>query len=1354
MIKKYIALTIILILNFGEISFAGGIFCKDLDINLVERNQQTYSSYLDELIKSIEAHPQIIGKRHPRSLVAHDDNKLGLLEAKLSQIFPAYQTAKNILSKIERNSSSITLSSFYRLVNHVYRQYQMDIKTQTDANYFFAVLDTAKVLKEISLKIEEKERQRQAEEDRIKEEQREKEQEQNEANKEDQKDKQDNQNQQNQPSQQNQQQQKGQQSQQKSKSSQQQQKKSQEQNDKDKKEESSEEDDNAPEPKLDEDSNDQYKTENKDLQGSKGKNKKPFYGIITSAPAYKRLLPADIYDDFDTNGNLIKRVDLRNSGKQVAIDINKLKYPDFEFIKLNNKQGSAKLVINVPYGYEPVLSNYSGEFTVQEIRPEEYQVISKNGGKMPAEIHLWLTKKSSRPLTNTQIRGLTKKSGIKLSEWPDHIHMGIAQAKGHTGAGSKQIVESLSHWFQKEGPYLYNSRTESKAEEFDQVQENLKNKSGTVPFVLAIAQEKMFNCDGAALIGATILRDVFHLPTRIVGGRTVSGSKKDEHGNVLNYVDLNDPRHAWVEVFIDGQWVPFDFTPLKNSPEGGSPKKDKLDKAKESNSDNEQDKQDKQNEQQEQQDQQGSGEGEENSDDNEQQEESNENAENSNSSNGQGKGAGKGGDQGNLTDRGSRTSGQNIDKNAAKKKARDKSKGDQKDDSEQRDQSKADQSEQSGTSGVGDKDAESQAKPEDVSSDLIAEQKLKEENDKVKKLPKDDENLRDIFDLPKSYDSPIGVYALHSLNKALQSFVKKGPTEAVRLLFDGLISLVKENRYSVKARLQLNSVLDNFYRENDKSISDLLVDAKNAIYKDPNLVYQRLKLITLYYKSLSNIKVTSVEQTEFIRKAESILSQLAQFKHKNSAQQDLIERLIKNLPGDITKSLILNQHKDALQIGSADQGVLFSEILAGKWAGAYQASLVNKHFNFFLNSEKVYQVRRAQTLLRAYQREKRSEGLVLAGIQDVANFQSWVFDPEFNQDPALTFLAKLLKDEQYMMGYRQMFDMPGKASTLERKHTNIFYDISGSMNGSKAVIQASVIAALVDRALSEKDPFGKPLHSVMIFPFGGSVGDGVLVENVEQARLVINNFLNNATPAGSSTDIQACFDKHFQIIHEFASKEKRKQGGVSDLPLKHANMILISDGADTVSAEKVIADLNNLPEGVKTFFNLAILEGENPSLERIVAATNSAKAKSMITKLSGDQIESFIKEAANPTVDPEAFVYDNKMGRVEGSLAQQILALTLPNTDENVDIVHINQLKQSIRGVSGIELSPRVFILTEIQMLTELFNSGLVEYKQKQLILGLILSRFHLWSNHNLNQLNYLEEEKLRELIAAADKST
>lgn len=87
-----------------------------------------------------------------------------------------------------------------------------------------------------------------------------------------------------------------------------------------------------------------------------------------------------------------------------------------------------------------------------------------------------------------------------------------------------------------------------------------------------------FQCDMAAYTMVALLRDVYKIPSRVVGGYRAKESSKGSNKN--SYLVLPGEAHAWVEVFHDGRWNLFDPTPIK---------KDKKDDPKNSSADEYQD---------------------------------------------------------------------------------------------------------------------------------------------------------------------------------------------------------------------------------------------------------------------------------------------------------------------------------------------------------------------------------------------------------------------------------------------------------------------------------------------------------------------------------------------------------------------------------------------------------------------------------------------------------------------------------------------------------------------------------------------------------------------------------------------
>jgi hypothetical protein len=1199
-----------------------------------------------EKLKQFDSDYGLTNKNHPRNHVQGNINAMGLVESKMQELLPVYKTTKLMLTNWDQNPQALQRSSLNRIYQYLIQS--VENKKQQEARYFqnplylYSIRESLQNIYKLSLKIDEREFEKRELEKK----------------KELESKSQDSQNPlktMNSP----------QDSQSKdSQSSAQVQNKNSDPSsplNKSNQEEKSLPQNRPPQSKLDEDSMEDYQIFNKDLQAnSENENTKPVYGIVTSAPVALKVLGTTIFDVITPDGKLTKNADLRSKASnhgRLSQDLVQLSFPKNHYLTFKNEQGAKELSIPLPSGFEAVTGRYQidgYEFEVVEVFYQEFKVKAIHPNVLPPEVSIWLQHIQSFSLSIVQREELTKPSGILESQWPDHIKIGLGKAQEEGQSNPFKIAESLSSWFQEKGPYLYNSRTQKMADHFDEVQKNLVLKKH-LPFALAIAQEKMFNCDGAALLGVTLLRDHFKIPARIRAGRVVSGSKKDPHGHPINYVDLNDPKHAWVEVFVQGKWVPFDFTPKNNQPDpapsGGETKK--LDPANDP-----------------------------------------------------------------------RFVPKPQDVNKDKKPIEDESSQDS-------------------------ADPMDSLQPKDAQDKNKSNGNSKAEIPQIKEAKKSDTNS-DFYKLPSHFDSPLGLFAQRSLYNHLTEFKNKGPVNVIKSTFVKGAEFFPFKKYFDKAKLELHVALDPYFRENDKPIKDLLIESKNNIYRDPANSYQKLQLIQHYYKVLGKYQKLNSEEVQFLKSLDKTLKEMARFKHPESAQQSLIKSFLNNLPGQIIKKSVLEAYPDAEKLGSMDQKSLFKDLVAGRWQGAYQASLINKRFNFFLNAEKVFQERRLQTLLRSFQREKKSEGIVAARIQDIANFQSWILDPEYNEDLSMTMLSKLLKDEQYMMGHRQMISMPGRTAPMNRKHTNVFFDISGSMEGNKARIQASAIAALVDNALSEKDLFGKPLHTVILFPFGDKVKEGIVVESAEQAQLVISDFLTTPTSSKEGTKFQPCFDKHFEVIHKYASKEYVNSQKASKLNLKNANMVLITDGEAEIDLDKIQQDLKDLPDGVKTFFNLVTLgKSANQDLQQAVKMIQASKAHTMITEIDDSEMQSFIDESQTPQIEENAFAYDRAKGPFDMELINSVLALKLPVMEDQEVIQWASYLAQDIKSQEGIKVgSKQSPTLNEIGYVIELFQRENLDFKERQWMLAMILKNYSHWTGHSLSHLSSVEENILLKLVA------
>lgn len=318
--------------------------------------------------------------------------------------------------------------------------------------------------------------------------------------------------------------------------------------DKEKPKKESPEDEGEEEPKWNK-TQDQYKPENKDLSQS-GKKQKSVDIVLTDAEVPKRLLRQKIYDQFDLKGwstaPALREATLRERQATKKLVLNPL--------------GETVIDVPVPYGYTLAAGRYA-DHEIIEVGPGEFR--ARVTGKNPVTLSLFRVTKEGH------LSSLASKSPMStLSYWPKPLLLFTESLKG---LSPSEAALRLEKYLSEEGGFLYYSKGDQISEgELSRIDERMNALLGQgMPKPMAMAHAGAFNCDGAAWIGALLLRDVLGHEVRVIGGRTSAGTKTLAEGK-FHVVKSADPAHAWVEVHDGNAWTPFDMTPKNNTPDGRS----------------------------------------------------------------------------------------------------------------------------------------------------------------------------------------------------------------------------------------------------------------------------------------------------------------------------------------------------------------------------------------------------------------------------------------------------------------------------------------------------------------------------------------------------------------------------------------------------------------------------------------------------------------------------------------------------------------------------------------------------------------------------------------------------------------
>lgn len=291
---------------------------------------------------------------------------------------------------------------------------------------------------------------------------------------------------------------------------------------------------------------DRYNPENKDLanEGKSGKQKNVDM-VLTDVNVHKQLMRQKIYDQFNLN-TWSSVPTLREQAQAEKAFSKKL---------IVNPLNESLVDVPLPYGYTLIAGNYA-DHKVIEVGVGEFKVAVQSN----KAVTLGLSRIQSENIMPSPPRNSNNQ---ELNFWPQHLLLFTQSLKN---LSPLEAAARLEKYLSEDGGFLYYSKGDKiDASELSQIDVKYQQLLTQMPKPMAMAHAGVFNCDGASWIGALLLRDVLNIPVRIAGGRTSAGTKMVANEK-LHVVKSADPAHAWVEVFADKRWVPFDMTPKNNIP--------------------------------------------------------------------------------------------------------------------------------------------------------------------------------------------------------------------------------------------------------------------------------------------------------------------------------------------------------------------------------------------------------------------------------------------------------------------------------------------------------------------------------------------------------------------------------------------------------------------------------------------------------------------------------------------------------------------------------------------------------------------------------------------------------------------
>jgi hypothetical protein len=300
------------------------------------------------------------------------------------------------------------------------------------------------------------------------------------------------------------------------------------------------------------------------------------------------------------------------------------------------------------------------------------------------------------------------------------------------------------------------------------------------------------------------------------------------------------------------------------------------------------------------------------------------------------------------------------------------------------------------------------------------------------------------------------------------------------------------------------------------------------------------------------------------------------------------------------------------------------------------------------------------------------------------------------------------------------------------------------MNGVPLEVVDSLLIAFVDIALSEADPFGRPVHEVILVPFDDKVYPAIRIKTREDALNFIANRIAYATRSKGSTDIQKVL-LHFYDLVASAHQNSLTEKDLARI-LKRANLILFSDGGSIVDKPTVLKARNQIPKTVNLFMNFVGIGNSNETLIDLANSSRASSAQSLYRDLTHAIMEEAVA-AAHVQYDPEAFASAERVPPALLASFQKLMSNLPPfAVAANEERVHTLARQLNFSETAAKELRNSGMVTGLLAMAREIESLQLPRNVRIDFV-DRLLTNYPQMSGRPLNRLTLHEKNTLEELV-------
>jgi hypothetical protein len=190
----------------------------------------------------------------------------------------------------------------------------------------------------------------------------------------------------------------------------------------------------------------------------------------------------------------------------------------------------------------------------------------------------------------------------------------------------------------------------------------------------------------------------------------------------------------------------------------------------------------------------------------------------------------------------------------------------------------------------------------------------------------------------------------------------------------------------------------------------------------------------------------------------------------------------------------------------------------------------------------------------------------------------------YRNGPPKNDIDRLISGDLLEMTYRDPKRKNNPIQRKEKKITIILFDISGSMRQDyqRAQVQNALIAAYLDASQIEVVQ-GLADHSIIVIPFGSSVGQAAKLESPKRAYDYFSKIIDQPVTSDSGTNITKAIVGAYDYVIEHS---KMNPG------LQKANILFLTDGEDQFDVNSVINKRQQIENKIDlSFTTVNILTG-------------------------------------------------------------------------------------------------------------------------------------------------------------------